>query len=119
MYYQSRWISAFVICAPMLTPALGQSDLSSVSGTVRDATGAIVAGAGVTVKNEETGFQRPTLPIFVRRPCAPSANVDPVRGWNILFAEKSTLECRANTPAKSSCPTGGRSAFVRGELSCA
>ncbi|MBK7927027.1 MAG: carboxypeptidase regulatory-like domain-containing protein [Bryobacterales bacterium] len=35
-----------------------QSDNSYVTGTVKDPTGAIVSGAKVTIKNEDTGFAR-------------------------------------------------------------
>ena len=37
---------------------LAQSDNSYVTGTVKDASGAVVTGAKVTVKNEDTGFAR-------------------------------------------------------------
>ena len=38
--------------------ALGQSDTASITGTVKDATGAAVPGATVTVKQTETGMSR-------------------------------------------------------------
>lgn len=55
------WISIFVILSLALTPALAQSDTSQLSGTVRDTTGALVPGATVTVKNEDSGFQRQAI----------------------------------------------------------
>src|SRR5262245_49531353 len=53
-----RWIvSAVVILA---LPAIGQAqtDQGKVAGTVRDSSGAFVAGATITVRNEKTGEQR-------------------------------------------------------------
>ncbi|MBA3976248.1 MAG: TonB-dependent receptor [Candidatus Solibacter sp.] len=40
--------------------AFAQSDNSSISGIVKDPSGAVVAGASVTVTNEGTGFERKT-----------------------------------------------------------
>ncbi len=40
---------------------LAQSDNSYVTGTVKDPTGAVVTGAKVTIKNEDTGFTREVL----------------------------------------------------------
>ena len=54
---------ASVACALLLAVALcafGQSDNSSISGIVKDPTGAVVANAKVTVKNEGTAFERQT-----------------------------------------------------------
>ena len=41
-------------------PAFAQSDNSSISGIVKDPTGAVVANAKVVVKNEGTAFERQT-----------------------------------------------------------
>ncbi len=41
-------------------PAFAQSDNSSISGIVKDPTGAVVANAKVIVKNEGTAFERQT-----------------------------------------------------------
>jgi outer membrane receptor protein involved in Fe transport len=39
-------------------PAYGQVEAGTVSGTVKDSTGAVVAGATVTAKNQATGAER-------------------------------------------------------------
>ncbi|HET8548646.1 MAG TPA: carboxypeptidase regulatory-like domain-containing protein, partial [Bryobacteraceae bacterium] len=51
-------IAAFaviVVCAPAV---YAQSDNSTISGFVKDQTGAVVANAKVTIRNEDTGFER-------------------------------------------------------------
>lgn len=55
-------ICAVMFAALIATPSvlLGQSDTASLSGTVRDSSGAVVPGANVTVKNEATSFERRT-----------------------------------------------------------
>ena len=42
----------------MAIPALAQLPTATILGTVKDSTGAVVAGASVTVKNVDTGFSR-------------------------------------------------------------
>ena len=48
----------FVLCFLALMPLFGQVDTGSVTGTVTDATGAVIAAARVVVSQEETGGQR-------------------------------------------------------------
>src|SRR5713101_3320197 len=59
-----RWavITAMVVAVLMLavTPASAQLTRSYVSGTVTDATGAVVAGAKVTIVNQGTNVERST-----------------------------------------------------------
>src|ERR1700730_8140377 len=38
--------------------ALAQSDVAAISGFVKDPSGAVIANAGVTIKNESTGAER-------------------------------------------------------------
>ncbi len=54
--------AGLVMMVIFLTASLGfaQSDNSTISGVVKDPTGAIVAGARVTVQNEGTTFERQT-----------------------------------------------------------
>jgi len=44
-------LAVFVVCIP----AFGQSDRGTVTGTVADPAGAVVAGAPVEARNVETG----------------------------------------------------------------
>ena len=51
---------AAVVCVLLCLTALlfAQTDNSSISGMVKDPTGAAVAGAKVTIRNEGTAFER-------------------------------------------------------------
>jgi hypothetical protein len=53
-------LTALLLLLLALSPAalIGQSDLSSVSGTITDPSGALVANAAVTLANEATGATR-------------------------------------------------------------
>jgi len=57
-----RWIlriSCLMMLASLLTTlAFGQAEAGSISGTVRDASGAVIAGATVTAKSTATGAER-------------------------------------------------------------
>ena len=50
-------LSAFVLLT-FASISFGQSDLTSIAGTITDPSGAIVANANVTVRNEATGAER-------------------------------------------------------------
>src|SRR5713101_549197 len=60
----SRWavITSMVVAVLMLAVTLASAQLtrSYVSGTVTDATGAVVAGAKVTIVNQSTNVERST-----------------------------------------------------------
>ncbi|MDQ2898559.1 MAG: TonB-dependent receptor [Acidobacteriota bacterium] len=47
----------FVFSCPFAFPCFGQNGLSRISGTITDASGAVVAGANVTATNEATGVK--------------------------------------------------------------
>src|ERR1051325_809675 len=49
---------SFVLLGGLALPLLGQSDVARITGTVTDASGAVIPGATVTVKNEATGASR-------------------------------------------------------------
>src|SRR6476659_2549854 len=55
-----RWSAVALIAILVLaaSPVFAQSDLTSISGYVKDPTGASVPGAQITLKNEATGTER-------------------------------------------------------------
>src|SRR5260370_34878301 len=60
---KAGWLLAGTLLAIVLLefeskPAYGQVEAGTVSGTVKDSTGAVVAGATVTAKNLATGAER-------------------------------------------------------------
>ena len=53
-----RGLLCAVLACGLTAPGWGQVVGASLSGTVRDATGAALPGAGVVVRNLETGAER-------------------------------------------------------------
>src|SRR2546425_8918663 len=56
-----RTISLTLVLVSLALPSFAQRITASIRGTVTDSTGAVVPGATVTVKNENTGFSRSTV----------------------------------------------------------
>ncbi len=52
--------SVLIVLIALAVPGWSQSDLSTITGTVKDPTGASVPGAKVSVRNEGTGISRDT-----------------------------------------------------------
>ncbi|HAX41852.1 MAG TPA: hypothetical protein DCY80_04750, partial [Solibacterales bacterium] len=48
---------AAMLCFTVI-PALAQSDAGTITGSVRDASGGVIATAQVTITNESTRFER-------------------------------------------------------------
>ncbi|MFO0363589.1 MAG: carboxypeptidase-like regulatory domain-containing protein, partial [Acidobacteriota bacterium] len=55
-----RASSAFVALCLLALSGFAQSDNASISGVVKDPSGAVVANAKVSVKNDSTAFERQT-----------------------------------------------------------
>ncbi|HZQ53636.1 MAG TPA: carboxypeptidase regulatory-like domain-containing protein [Bryobacteraceae bacterium] len=53
-----RLCIAFVVCLALSIPVFAQSDVGTITGFVRDPTGAVVPNAKVTIKNEATNESR-------------------------------------------------------------
>src|SRR5437016_5941659 len=87
---------AFLLLAAAF--ALAQTSTSELSGTVRDNTGAVVPGAGVTLTNEQTGVtykQRTTdsgLYSFPALPVGSYTVTVEVQGFKTARLTKNTLE---------------------------
>ena len=71
-----RWMAALALVIGLPMIAAAQGDAGRISGTVRDQSGANVAGAMVTVKNEKTGETRSVVSndqgFFLITPLKPS-----------------------------------------------
>ena len=52
---KTRFVAAMIAATICATAALAQSERGTISGTVQDATGAVVPGAKVTLTNSQTG----------------------------------------------------------------
>src|SRR5258708_2032409 len=55
---RNRLLSALLILSCFITLAYAQTDQSRLAGFVRDASGAVIPGADVTVRNGKTGAER-------------------------------------------------------------
>ena len=56
-----RTVGLTLVLAALALPALAQRITATIRGTVTDTTGAVVPGATVTVRNENTGLTRSTV----------------------------------------------------------
>ena len=49
-----RFVNALCVCALVVSAAFAQADRGTITGTVTDPSGAVIAGARVTAENSET-----------------------------------------------------------------
>ncbi len=56
-----KTLLSLAVLAALAVPSFAQRITATIRGTVTDGTGAVVPGAGVTVKGEVTGYTRSTL----------------------------------------------------------
>jgi len=52
-----KWLSLSALCLLVLAPVYGQRDMGTILGTVRDASGAVIPGATVTISEDATGLE--------------------------------------------------------------
>jgi Carboxypeptidase regulatory-like domain/TonB-dependent Receptor Plug Domain len=60
MQWRRRWLGLLLTCVSISLKIMAQ-DTSSITGTVRDPTGAIISGAQITISNAERGIDRATV----------------------------------------------------------
>src|SRR5215203_1498157 len=53
-------LAVFAAFVSMISPAAAQTATGQITGTVRDATGAVMSGVKVVVTNQQTGLTRET-----------------------------------------------------------
>src|SRR5579862_4989914 len=58
--YNMTLLATCALLAGLTSTSFAQSDLASVNGVVRDATGAAIPNANVTLRNQDTGAERKT-----------------------------------------------------------
>jgi hypothetical protein len=74
-------ITCFLLLASFFAiSAFGQAEAGSISGTVRDSSGAVVPNATVTVKSASTGAERSTKTGAIGQYNIPGSNAWTLRG---------------------------------------
>jgi Carboxypeptidase regulatory-like domain len=58
--YNMTLLATGALLAGLTSTSFAQSDLASVNGVVRDASGAVIPNANVTLRNQDTGAERKT-----------------------------------------------------------
>ncbi len=88
----NRTLRIALLTAVSATVSFGQVDAGTIAGTVRDSTGAIIAGASVTIVSEGTGLSIETgtgaQGIYVSPPLRPGAFTVEVRSEGFEPAAK-------------------------------
>jgi len=75
--HSSVFTAMLLVCVfALIASAFGQTETGQVSGTIRDASGAVVSGAKVTVKSINTGLTRDTTTNSVGFYAVPSLRPD-------------------------------------------
>ncbi|MGC2162690.1 MAG: carboxypeptidase-like regulatory domain-containing protein [Silvibacterium sp.] len=95
MYVYSRSTRVFVLLFVLAFAATGWSQIvgASISGTVRDTTGAAIPGATITIRNAETGVTRSLTSDGEGRYAAPSVPV----GTYLITASREGFSAQTQT----------------------
>ena len=102
------WLSFVLAVAILVVPAFGQQNVSSLTGTVQDPSGAVVAGASITVVSVESGitanalsnseglYTFPSLPIgtYVVTAKASGFEETQVKGVRLIASQTTTTDLR-------------------------
>jgi hypothetical protein len=92
------WYRTALSVLSLAIPLLAQVDRATLSGTIRDETGAAISGAQVRVESAQTGFQRetasgetggyqlPGLPVGAYSVAITKAGFNPVKFDNVVLA---------------------------------
>jgi hypothetical protein len=102
------WLSFVLAVAVLVVPAFGQQNVSSLTGTVQDPSGAVVAGASITVVSVESGitanalsnseglYTFPSLPIgtYVVTAKASGFEETQVKGVRLIASQTTTTDLR-------------------------
>src|SRR5258708_4978040 len=108
-------LTVLMLCPPPMT---GQAVYGTISGTVTDSTGAVVAGAVVKVTNVNTGVTRTftTNPVGIYSANSLIPGVYKVeaqaKGFKTAVADKILLEVNANPKVDLALTVGQTSAVV-------
>jgi type 1 fimbria pilin len=79
-----RWVRLFatlMLCSMLISAAYGQGGRASITGVVTDATGSVVPGATVTMRNVGTGLTAAATTTDIGSYLIPLLPTGPMKRW--------------------------------------
>ena len=113
-----RIFRAILLTAALLSPVWAQIDTGGVTGTVKDPSGAMVPGAGLTLKNEATGVLQKTRSmttgnyVFEAVPAGSYTLTVEASGFKTYVANGLEIHLQAVVTADVSLEVGGAAQTV-------